>query len=75
MVSTGNPIDAVQALAHLLGRIVREGDHGDVLRSSHTLTHNVVDLRLNDVRLARPGTGTYEHAVIEIDNRVALRLI
>ena len=67
--------DITQALAHLVRRRVREGDHGDMLRSSHPLTHNVADLLLDDARLTRAGTSAHEHTVIKIDDRMALCVI
>ena len=75
MVLTVTPGDVTQKIAHHLRRIVREGDHGDMLRSSHPLTHNVADLLLNDARLTRAGTGTHEYAIIKIDDCMALRVI
>ena len=75
MVLTVTPADVTQTIAHHLRRIFREGDHGDMLRSSYPLTQNVADLLLDDARLTRAGTGTHEQTVIKIDDCMALCVI
>ena len=64
---------AVQALAHLGGRLVRERDGEDLPRSHVVVLDEVRDTVREHARLARAGAGEHEQRPVDGDDRLALR--
>jgi hypothetical protein len=65
--------DLADALAHLVGRFVGEGDGGDVARRIAAFLNEVSQLVRDDARLPATRTGQYQQGAIEIFDRFALR--
>ena len=59
-------------LLHFLGRLVGEGDGGDIARLKAAVLHQIGDFLRDDARLARAGTGQHQQGAVEIVDCFAL---
>ncbi len=67
--------EQLDALAHLLGRLVGEGDGEDLVRAGLTRAHQVGDPVGQDARLARARAGEDQQRALAVGDRVALRRV
>jgi hypothetical protein len=66
------PEQHLDALAHLLRRLVREGDGQDLARARDVRLHEPGDAVGQDARLARPRAGQHEQRPVAVHDRLAL---
>ena len=69
------PDEMLDALAHLGGGLVREGDREDLGRLRADGGEQVRDAPREDARLARAGAGDDEHRPLRRQHRLPLRLV
>ena len=70
----GNPRrqQLADPLLHFLGRLVGEGDGGDIARLEAAFLNQVSNLLGDHTRLAGAGTGEHKQRTVKVMNRFAL---
>ena len=66
------PSSASTRAAHLLGRLVREGDRQDLVGLGVAVADEVGDAARDDARLARAGAGQNQQRPVDVQDGVAL---
>ena len=73
--SSGRPAEVLDAVAHLAGRLIGEGDGQDAVAGDVLDFHQVGDAMGEDARLARPGAGDDEDRSVDGKHSFALGVV